>query len=1013
MADKENEYLNLRGLEEYHKNMKTALDKKVDKVSGKGLSSNDYTSTDKTRVTNLYNYVYTQGTALNAGDDINNCTGIGKWYSVDASRSATLKNTPWTSTGFCLINVLITGTTNYIQQFLLPSTDSAAYVLYKRRYRTATTDPPWGDWARVTGADATTSLSGLMSAADKGRLNDLYDYVIDHGTALKSGDDLNNCTGAGKWYSGSAATSATIQNTPYTGAAFTVINILGITDDRYRQFLIPNSGGSSQVMYSRHYGSSGWSDWTRLTGADATTSLSGLMSAADKTKLNGITEGANKYTHPTYTAKNAGLYKVTVTNEGHVSAATAVTKADITGLGIASNDVASTSANGLMSSADKGRVDMLYDYIRSIGTPLSNGDDLDDCTGFGRWYSANGTMSATLKNTPHTAAGFALINIPITDSTTYFTQFLISNSSSAAYALYCRRHNANGWNPWARLTGADATTSLSGLMSATDKGRLNDLYDYVLTRGTELKAGDDLDKLITVGRWYSLSATVSAGLINTPYTASGFGLINVVVNNTATYIQQFLLPSNDSASQILYKRRWRTATDGWGDWVRVTGADATTTLSGLMSAADKKKLNAIPEDIQEQVTETVHRGAKNYLMNNFTTTTTNGITATSNPDGSITLNGTSTSSGAFIMCWNLQTGATTSTNSMQYANNQKWIPNGDYILSGGINNKASIQVRMASEPNNEGTGKAAFGTEVSLTVTDEHKYVWARVYISAGASFANEKVYPMIRPATVKDPTYVPYAKTNQQLSYKKYYTATREPTSFNPAITTALETLTPGIDIFVDMSMYKNLSYDGTISAVLYTTLLDGTIVSMDIYIDDNMPLPLGLLEPGVLHLVFDGAKWKVADKLPNVKYPYATAGAAISANNIILTNATGQLVPKSSAFDPTQPIYFNTKSATSGAFVQYAMITKMKGIQSTGYMASGQTPRNGPQYVKVQPSSTKGLWTISDVNEFYTDLSKVSAGGYYMKLLNRYDDLSYSFELTEDHPVFLVQSDIIARVL
>lgn len=44
------------------------------------------------------------------------------------------------------------------------------------------------------------------------------------------------------------------------------------------------------------------------------------------------------YSHPTYTAKSSGLYKVTVDSTGHVSAATAVTKADITGLGIPGSD---------------------------------------------------------------------------------------------------------------------------------------------------------------------------------------------------------------------------------------------------------------------------------------------------------------------------------------------------------------------------------------------------------------------------------------------------------------------------------------------------------------------------------------------------------------------------------------------------------------------------------------------------------------------------------------------------
>lgn len=78
------------------------------------------------------------------------------------------------------------------------------------------------------------------------------------------------------------------------------------------------------------------------------------MSASDKSKLNGIDAGANAYTHPSYTAKPSGLYKITVDAMGHVSAATAVTKADITALGIPAQDTtysaATASADGLMPS---------------------------------------------------------------------------------------------------------------------------------------------------------------------------------------------------------------------------------------------------------------------------------------------------------------------------------------------------------------------------------------------------------------------------------------------------------------------------------------------------------------------------------------------------------------------------------------------------------------------------------------------------------------------------------------
>ena len=63
---------------------------------------------------------------------------------------------------------------------------------------------------------------------------------------------------------------------------------------------------------------------------------------AEKDKLAGIEAKANKYTHPAYTPKAAGLYKVTIDNTGHVSATSAVTKADITNLGIPAQDTVYT-----------------------------------------------------------------------------------------------------------------------------------------------------------------------------------------------------------------------------------------------------------------------------------------------------------------------------------------------------------------------------------------------------------------------------------------------------------------------------------------------------------------------------------------------------------------------------------------------------------------------------------------------------------------------------------------------
>jgi hypothetical protein len=127
---------------------------------------------------------------------------------------------------------------------------------------------------------------------------------------------------------------------------------------------------------------------------EATTSAAGLMSAADKTKLNGVAASANNYTHPTATAFTSGLYKVTVNNLGHVTTATAVAKADITALGVPAQDTtyaaATTSAAGLMAAADKTKLNGI-----ATGAEVNVQSD---------WNQATTTADDFIKNKPDLTA---------------------------------------------------------------------------------------------------------------------------------------------------------------------------------------------------------------------------------------------------------------------------------------------------------------------------------------------------------------------------------------------------------------------------------------------------------------------------------------------------------------------------------------------------------------------------------------------------------------------------------
>ena len=70
----------------------------------------------------------------------------------------------------------------------------------------------------------------------------------------------------------------------------------------------------------------------------ATTENNGLMSSADKAKLDGIEAGANNYTHPVYEAKQAGLYRISVDNTGHVVTADKMTSEELAAEGVSPAD---------------------------------------------------------------------------------------------------------------------------------------------------------------------------------------------------------------------------------------------------------------------------------------------------------------------------------------------------------------------------------------------------------------------------------------------------------------------------------------------------------------------------------------------------------------------------------------------------------------------------------------------------------------------------------------------------
>lgn len=203
---------------------------------------------------------------------------------------------------------------------------------------------------------------------------------------------------------------------------------------------IPSGGSSGQILRWSADGTAVWGADNNTTYSVATTSANGLMSSTDKSKLDGISSGANKYTHPSYTAKASGLYKVTVDSTGHVSATTAVTKADITALGIPSaqrgiqNNLTSDSTTESLSAA-QGK---WLNTNKANSKTLTN-EDLNSVTDNG-FYSAGGGNSVT--NKPSNIDHFGLI-VTHNASGSYYTQ-IITNGN----VIYMRSCINSTWDSW-------------------------------------------------------------------------------------------------------------------------------------------------------------------------------------------------------------------------------------------------------------------------------------------------------------------------------------------------------------------------------------------------------------------------------------------------------------------------------------------------------------------------------------------------------------------------------------
>lgn len=341
--------------------------------------------------------------------------------------------------------------------------------------------------------------------------------------------------------------------------------------------LVPAPAAGAQTKYLRGDGTWQTPPDTNTTYGVATGSSNGLMAAADKTKLDGIATGANKYTHPAYTAKSSGLYKVTVDATGHVSAATAVTKADITGLGIPASDTntwiafkgATTSAAGTAGYAPAPSAGAANRYLRSDGT----------------WAVPPDT------NTTYTLSSFG---ITATASELNFMDGVTSNVQTQLNAKAPTSHShsnyltTSGTAAAATKLATARTISLSGDASGSTSfnGSANvSIAATVLRHGsTAITSNQNLNNFTDPGWYYCPANATVATLKNCP-TTNAFALSVSQHAGTSQLLIEYV-----TSTPKMFMRNFYNST--WGPWYEVYHTGQKPTASEIGAAASSHNHSA-------------------------------------------------------------------------------------------------------------------------------------------------------------------------------------------------------------------------------------------------------------------------------------------------------------------------------------------------------------------------------------------------------------------------------------
>ncbi|SHI78620.1 hypothetical protein [Clostridium intestinale] len=478
-------------------------------------------------------------------------------------------------------------------------------------------------------ADVTTTNSGFMSAADKTKLNGIATGAQTNQNAVQS-IQVVTPTGTVVGTATAANTTDTIQlkegnniDIAVSGKVVTVNNTYSYTHPTGDGNLhVPTTGTSNNGKVLKAGSTAGSLAWGTLTPtdvgalptshegqggtvhADVTTTVSGFMSAADKTKLNGIAAGAQ-------TNQNAVQSIQAVTSSGTaIGTATAASATDTIQLKEGNNiDIAVSGKTLTLNNT--------YSYTH----PTSDGNLHVPATGTsnsGKVLKAGSTAGSLAWGTL-TSTDVGLSNVT-NDSQVKRSEMGVANGVSTL--------DANGVNKQPPISHASAGTSY-GVADTSNYGHVKIGNGIAVSSGTiSVDVGDGVvlsgtspnQKLLAdVGTGLTLEGTSpnkKIALSNSGVTAGTYEKVTVDAMGRVTSGSDLIASDIPNLPWSKITSGKPTTLDGYGITDGVSASHigsvgnshgvATTNTNGFMSVTDKSKLDGIEAGANKYIHPSIH-----------------------------------------------------------------------------------------------------------------------------------------------------------------------------------------------------------------------------------------------------------------------------------------------------------------------------------------------------------------------------------------------------------------------